>query len=122
LIDKLGKRIEGDRKRLFDYAAPKRGHVFQDVFRAIKIETNEQLMVVTAYIHTNSLSLKYPKWKEIRIENPKEAMKFLEEYKWLCRDAHKYGFVLSYPRNNSVGMSFEPWHWRYESKSTKYNK
>lgn len=35
-----------------------------------------------------------------------------EEYQWLLDNAHKYGFVLSYPENNSY-YKFEPWHWRY---------
>ncbi|MEX0934886.1 MAG: M15 family metallopeptidase [Candidatus Paceibacterota bacterium] len=35
-----------------------------------------------------------------------------EEYTWLQENAHKYGFVLSYPEDNSY-YKFEPWHWRY---------
>ncbi|MBP6884350.1 MAG: M15 family metallopeptidase [Candidatus Pacebacteria bacterium] len=34
------------------------------------------------------------------------------EYTWLKNNAHKYGFILSYPPNNSY-YKFEPWHWRY---------
>jgi len=33
-------------------------------------------------------------------------------YDWLQDNAHKYGFVLSYPENNSY-YKFEPWHWRF---------
>lgn len=33
-------------------------------------------------------------------------------YKWLIENAHKYGFTISYPENNSY-FKFEPWHWRY---------
>lgn len=33
-------------------------------------------------------------------------------YKWLQENAHKYGFTLSYPKNNSYYI-YEPWHWRY---------
>lgn len=35
-----------------------------------------------------------------------------EEYTWLLDNAHRYGFTLSYPENNSY-YEFEPWHWRY---------
>jgi len=35
-----------------------------------------------------------------------------EVYKWLTDNAHKYGFVLSYPDNNQY-YQFEPWHWRF---------
>ncbi len=33
-------------------------------------------------------------------------------YQWLLSNAHKYGFVLSYPQDNDYYI-FEPWHWRY---------
>jgi zinc D-Ala-D-Ala carboxypeptidase len=35
-----------------------------------------------------------------------------DEYQWLQNNAYKYGFVLSYPENNSHYI-YEPWHWRY---------
>lgn len=35
-----------------------------------------------------------------------------EEYQWLLDNAHKYGFILSYPENNNFYV-FEPWHWRF---------
>ena len=35
-----------------------------------------------------------------------------EAYKWLRDNAHKYGFILSYPKDNSFYI-FEPWHWRF---------
>ncbi|HEY4475186.1 MAG TPA: M15 family metallopeptidase [Candidatus Paceibacterota bacterium] len=33
-------------------------------------------------------------------------------YKWLTENAYKYGFILSYPKENSYYI-FEPWHWRF---------
>ncbi|MBI5126773.1 MAG: M15 family metallopeptidase [Candidatus Taylorbacteria bacterium] len=33
-------------------------------------------------------------------------------YTWLVNNAHKYGFVLSYPKNNKY-YQYEPWHWRF---------
>ncbi len=37
------------------------------------------------------------------------------ESKWLMDNAYKYGFVLSYPQNNSY-YAYEPWHWRFVGK------
>ncbi|HET9836506.1 MAG TPA: M15 family metallopeptidase [Rhodanobacteraceae bacterium] len=34
-------------------------------------------------------------------------------YRWLQGHAGEYGFHLSYPPDNSHGIEFEPWHWRY---------
>ncbi len=33
-------------------------------------------------------------------------------YEWLQDNAHRYGFVLSYPDGNAY-YQFEPWHWRF---------
>lgn len=33
-------------------------------------------------------------------------------YTWFQNNAYKYGFILSYPKNNSYYI-FEPWHWRF---------
>ncbi|MFZ2253400.1 MAG: M15 family metallopeptidase [Minisyncoccia bacterium] len=33
-------------------------------------------------------------------------------YTWLQENAYKYGFVLSYPKDNGFYI-FEPWHWRF---------
>ncbi len=35
-----------------------------------------------------------------------------EAYEWLVDNAHKYGFVLSYPDGNAY-YQYEPWHWRF---------
>ncbi len=31
---------------------------------------------------------------------------------WLIANAYRYGFVMSYPKNNNY-YQYEPWHWRY---------
>ena len=43
-----------------------------------------------------------------------------KEYKWLGENAHKYGFILRYPKGKDwlTGYVFEPWHWRYVGIST----
>jgi D-alanyl-D-alanine carboxypeptidase len=37
------------------------------------------------------------------------------EFKWLKNNAHKYGFILRYPKGkeNITGFKYEPWHYRY---------
>lgn len=37
------------------------------------------------------------------------------EYQWLCENAYRYGFILSFPKGKSdiTGFGYEPWHWRY---------
>ncbi|MDD2435434.1 MAG: M15 family metallopeptidase [Bacilli bacterium] len=37
------------------------------------------------------------------------------EFKWVKDNAHKYGFILRYPKDKEyiTGYSYEPWHYRY---------
>lgn len=43
-----------------------------------------------------------------------EDFERLPEYQWLLNHAHKFNFYLSYPRDNHLGISFEPWHWHWQ--------
>lgn len=45
-------------------------------------------------------------------ERPLDFAKTIE-YKWLLENANKFGFFQSYPRNNKLGVIFEPWHWQF---------
>jgi len=45
-----------------------------------------------------------------------EDFESTEEYKWLTNNAHKYNFYLSYPKNNLLGVAYEPWHWHWEKR------
>lgn len=35
-------------------------------------------------------------------------------FQWLQSNAARFHFVLSFPDNNPQGVSYEPWHWRFE--------
>jgi hypothetical protein len=37
-----------------------------------------------------------------------------EEYEWMQQNAHRFDYYLSYPRDNDLGVDFEPWHWHWE--------
>ncbi|MGD1700993.1 M15 family metallopeptidase [Dapis sp. BLCC M229] len=42
-------------------------------------------------------------------------------FQWLQENAGYYGFELSFPRDNSQGISYEPWHWRFVGDSHSSN-
>ncbi len=35
------------------------------------------------------------------------------EFVWLQTNARQFGFTMSYPRHNNLGVTYEPYHWRY---------
>lgn len=45
-------------------------------------------------------------------------LEYSDEFKWLKQNAHKYGFILRYPKDKEIitGYNFEPWHFRYIGK------
>jgi len=40
-----------------------------------------------------------------------EDFEMTPAFAWLQARAKDFGFSLSYPRNNTTGISYEPWHW-----------
>jgi D-alanyl-D-alanine carboxypeptidase len=38
-------------------------------------------------------------------------------FSWLKANGARYQFALSFPYGNSQGVSYEPWHWRYEGST-----
>jgi D-alanyl-D-alanine carboxypeptidase len=47
----------------------------------------------------------------------KEAFEDSPAFRWLMQNASRFGFRLSYPRENKYGISYEPWHWFYMGKA-----
>ncbi|MEL6871149.1 MAG: M15 family metallopeptidase [Pseudomonadota bacterium] len=40
-----------------------------------------------------------------------EAFENTRAFSWLAKNAENHGFSMSYPRDNSFGYAYEPWHW-----------
>lgn len=53
-----------------------------------------------------------------------EINNYLEEFKWINDNAHKYGFIIRYPKDkeNITGYIYEPWHLRYIGDIAKFLK
>jgi len=45
-----------------------------------------------------------------------EMFENTKAFNWLIENANYYSFSLSYPKDNNVGISYEPWHWAYNKK------
>ena len=42
-----------------------------------------------------------------------ESFENTPAFKWLEDNAAYYSFEMSFPKDNSSNVSYEPWHWRY---------
>lgn len=47
------------------------------------------------------------------VENLSEEFGTSTAFEWLNHNADRFLFSLSYPRDNSHGYQYEPWHWCY---------
>lgn len=47
-----------------------------------------------------------------------EGFEKTKAFAWLSENAHKYGFILRYPKGKTAitGINYEPWHYRYVGK------
>ena len=43
-----------------------------------------------------------------------DAFHETDTFRWMIENASRFKFRLSYPRDNSYGIIFEPWHWFYK--------
>ncbi len=64
--------------------------------------------------NTTHLALDFINQNGISGETDPQAFENLIEYKWLEKNAHLFGFVLSYPKSSQDDVTFEPWHWRFD--------
>jgi putative transposase len=58
------------------------GTLFQGRYKAIEVESDEQLKHLSRYIHLNPVELIEPHWKEKGIKNLKNVRNYLQNYKW----------------------------------------
>ncbi len=58
------------------------GSLFQNRYKAIDIQTDQQLVTIFSYIHTNPVELREVLWKTSGLRNFKEAKRKLSAWKW----------------------------------------
>lgn len=62
------QRLQNSYAKYFNTKYKKRGHLFQGTFRAVPVETDEQLLYLSAYIHRNPRKIK--EWKDSEVKYP----------------------------------------------------
>lgn len=45
-----------------------------------------------------------------------EEFENTKAFQWLEQNAMAFGFHLSYPRDNAMGIDYEPWHWCFQGQ------
>ncbi len=73
----------GGYSQYFNQKYGREGTLFQGPYKIIHIETEKQLKNTFVYIHTNQVALVESGWKQWKVKNFQNTIKFLEErYRW----------------------------------------
>jgi putative transposase len=81
-ITEFIKKINGGYAKYFNNKYERTGTLFQGKYKSILVKKDAYFIHLPYYIHLNPLDLKFPEWRDGKIKNYKEAMKFLENYRW----------------------------------------
>lgn len=58
------------------------GSLFQGPYRAVLIDKEPYFYHLPYYIHLNPLDIKFPEWRDDRLKDYKQAIEYLNKYRW----------------------------------------
>lgn len=78
------KKLNIGHAMAFNLKQERSGYLFQGRFQDVYVKNDQQLAHLICYIHSNPLEIWKSKWKEKTLSQTeiKEALKFLENYRW----------------------------------------
>ena len=68
--------------RYFNEKNKRRGTLFQGRYKSVPIVKEEHFTHLPYYIHCNPLDIRMREWRGRKIKSSKEALKFLNSYRW----------------------------------------
>lgn len=90
-------------QELYDYYVDKKGKEYADLCSARPGHSEHQTGLAIDVMGSN---------------NDYDEFEKAIEFEWMKENAHKYGFILRYPKGKEyiTGFKYEPWHYRYVGK------
>lgn len=81
-ISKFMQKINMGYSKYFNIKYKREGALFQGKYKTVNIQRDEYFAYLLYYIHFNPLDLKFPEWRDYKIRSRKDALNFLESYRW----------------------------------------
>ena len=109
--------ISEDARRVFGQDYIKANYLDKKIFR---LSLEDARTVVQSYSalpgqseHQTGLCVDFAAGEEK--DHLTEAFELTAAFQWLSQNAHKFGFILRYPRDKEsiTGYTYEPWHYRF---------
>lgn len=79
---KFLKRLNQGYSQYFNINYKRSGTLFEGRYKLVPIIEESHFIHIPYYIHLNPLDLVAPEWRQRNINNYREAIKFLENYRW----------------------------------------
>ena len=76
------KKLNMGYAKYFNEKYDRSGALFQGKYKCVAIERDAHFIHIPYYIHLNPLDLKFPEWRDRRINNYKKVFEYLESYRW----------------------------------------
>ena|SRR3989344_2392459 len=79
---KFMKKVNIGYAKYFNNKYTRTGTLFESRYKSVPVTEEAHFVYLPYYIHFNPLDLTAPGWREREIPNHKEALEFLEKYRW----------------------------------------
>lgn len=76
------KKLNIGYAKYFNIKYDRKGTLFESRYKSVVVEDEPHFVHIPYYIHCNPLDLMAPEWRERKLVDPSETMKFLENYPW----------------------------------------
>ncbi|HEY4519326.1 MAG TPA: transposase [Candidatus Paceibacterota bacterium] len=81
-VSRFLKKVNGGYAQYFNKKYGRSGTLFESKFKAIRLENDAHFIHMPYYIHANPLDIISSEWREGRLKNHLDALKFLKNYRW----------------------------------------
>jgi hypothetical protein len=102
--------------KYFNKKYSRTGKLFEDKFKSVHVNKENQAKYLFSYIHLNPIKLIQNDWKEKGIKNRNECIKFLDKYNW---SSYKDFTGITRNENRIIDLKNFPLNYFPNSKSFK---
>ena len=81
-IVKFMHKINMGYSKYFNQKYKRKGTLFEGRYKSILISKEPHFYHLPYYIHLNPLDIEFPEWREGKLRNYKQAIEFLNNYRW----------------------------------------
>lgn len=81
-ISKFMHKLDKGYSRYFNIKNQRKGTLFEGRYKSILVSKEPHFYHLPYYIHLNPLDIEFPEWRNGQLRNCKQALEFLDNYRW----------------------------------------